>query len=155
MKNLFHHHLSIFLLASLLPMTLMAATPPKVGDKAPDFTLNTLDRQSVRLSDLTPKGKTVLIVLRGWPGYAKEQTRLRSLEEAVKSSRESAQAAKQLYANGLASFINVLDAERSLYPVQNEVVKSHVAISVNLISLYKALGGGWNADVKLAQSPSQ
>ncbi len=50
-------------------MTLMAATPPKVGDKAPDFTLNTLDRQSVRLSDVTPKGKTVLIVLRGWPGY--------------------------------------------------------------------------------------
>src|SRR5271154_4565711 len=69
MKNSFHHHLSIFLLACLLPLTLMAATPPKVGDKAPDFTLNTLDHQSVRLSDLTSKGKTVLIVLRGWPGY--------------------------------------------------------------------------------------
>ncbi len=49
-------------------MTSMAATPPEVGDKAPDFTLNTLDQQSVRLSDLTSKGKTVLIVLRGWPG---------------------------------------------------------------------------------------
>lgn len=69
MKNSFHHHLSTVLLACLLPMTLMAATPPKVGDKAPDFTLNTLDHQTVRLSDLTPKGKTVLIVLRGWPGY--------------------------------------------------------------------------------------
>src|SRR5260370_27310675 len=69
MKNSFHHHLSSFLLACLLPVTLTAATPPKVGDKAPDFTLNTMDHQSVRLSDLTPKGKTVLIVLRGWPGY--------------------------------------------------------------------------------------
>jgi peroxiredoxin len=69
MKNAFHHYLSIFLLACLLPVTLMAANTPKVGDKAPDFTLNTLDHQSVRLSDLTLKGKTVLIVLRGWPGY--------------------------------------------------------------------------------------
>ncbi len=46
-----------------------AAEPPKVGDKAPDFTLKTLDDQSVTLSDLTASNKVVLIVLRGWPGY--------------------------------------------------------------------------------------
>jgi peroxiredoxin len=40
-----------------------------VGDKAPEFTLKTLDDQTVRLSDLTAKGKVVLVVLRGWPGY--------------------------------------------------------------------------------------
>jgi thioredoxin-dependent peroxiredoxin len=48
---------------------LNAAEPPKVGDKAPDFALNTLDGQTVHLSNLTAKGKVVLIVLRGWPGY--------------------------------------------------------------------------------------
>lgn len=46
-----------------------AAEPPKVGDKAPDFTLKTLDDQSVTLSDLTASNKVVLVVLRGWPGY--------------------------------------------------------------------------------------
>ena len=46
-----------------------AATPPQVGDMAPDFTLKTLDDQSVRLSDLTAKSDVVLVVLRGWPGY--------------------------------------------------------------------------------------
>jgi peroxiredoxin len=45
------------------------ANPPSVGSSAPDFTLNTLDDQPVRLDDLTAKGKVVLIVLRGWPGY--------------------------------------------------------------------------------------
>ena len=56
------------LLACALPLTLHAATP-KVGDKAPDFALKTLDDQTVRLSDLTATGKVVLVVLRGWPEY--------------------------------------------------------------------------------------
>jgi hypothetical protein len=42
MKNSFHPHLSIFLLACLLPVILNAAAPPKVGEKAPDFTLTML-----------------------------------------------------------------------------------------------------------------
>jgi peroxiredoxin len=53
--------------ASTLPLT--AAEIPKVGDKAPDFTLKTLDDHAVRLTELTAKGSVVLIVLRGWPGY--------------------------------------------------------------------------------------
>jgi outer membrane protein TolC len=38
----------------------------------------------------------------------------------------------------------VLDAERSLYQAQDQLVQSERAVSVNLISLYKSLGGGWN-----------
>ena len=53
----------------LLPLALHAAEVPKVDEKAPDFTLKTLDDQTVRLSELTAKGNVVLVVLRGWPGY--------------------------------------------------------------------------------------
>src|SRR5215510_9057230 len=60
--------LGLGLLACALALTLHAA-PPKVGDKAPDFALRTLDDKTVRLSDLTATGKVVLVVLRGWPGY--------------------------------------------------------------------------------------
>lgn len=35
------------------------ANPPSVGSSAPDFTLNTLDDQSVRLDDLTAKGNRI------------------------------------------------------------------------------------------------
>ena len=75
--------------------------------------------------------------------YAKEQIRRRSLEDAVKSSQDSLHLANQLYSNGLASFINVLDAERSLYQAEDALVQSDRTISANLISLYKSLGGGW------------
>jgi len=75
--------------------------------------------------------------------YAKEQIRRRSLEDAVKSSEESLRLANQLYANGLANFINVLDAERSLYQAQDALVQSDKTVTTDVIALYKSLGGGW------------
>lgn len=66
------------LLLSLLLPFLMAATaaplhtistPPAVGDKAPDFTLSTVQGKDVRLSEMTAKAPVVLVVLRGYPGY--------------------------------------------------------------------------------------
>jgi len=83
--------------------------------------------------------------------YAKEQIRRRSLEDAVTSSRDSLHLANQLYSNGLANFINVLDAERSLYQAEDALVQSDKAVTQNLISLYKALGGGWET----LEKPSQ
>ena len=77
--------------------------------------------------------------------YAKEQVRLRSLEEAAASSQNSLDLARKLYANGLTDFLNVLVAEGSLYQTQDLLIQSQRTVSVNLISLYKALGGGWEA----------
>jgi peroxiredoxin len=42
---------------------------PKTGDRAPDFTLQSLDGETVRLGELTDRGTVVLVVLRGFPGY--------------------------------------------------------------------------------------
>jgi NodT family efflux transporter outer membrane factor (OMF) lipoprotein len=75
--------------------------------------------------------------------YAKEQIRRQSLADAVKSSEESLRLADQLYANGLANFINVLDAERSLYQAQDALVQSDKTVTTDVIALYKSLGGGW------------
>jgi outer membrane protein TolC len=75
--------------------------------------------------------------------YAKEQIRRQQLEAAVKSSEESLRLANQLYANGLANFINVLDAERSLYQAQDALVQSDKTVTTDVIALYKSLGGGW------------
>lgn len=41
----------------------------KVGDKAPDFRLETINGDKVQLSELYKKQPVVLVVLRGWPGY--------------------------------------------------------------------------------------
>ena len=82
----------------------------------------------------------------GLTAYAKEQVRRRSLEDAVKSSQESLRLANRLYANGLTDFINVLDAERSLYEAQDALVQSDTTVSTDVIALYKSLGGGWDAE---------
>ena len=78
--------------------------------------------------------------------YAKEQVRRRELATAVKSSQESLHRANELYANGLSNFINVLDAERSVYQAQDQFVQSDRNVSANLITLYKSLGGGWKTE---------
>jgi peroxiredoxin Q/BCP len=46
-----------------------ASEPPAVGERAPDFTLHTLDGRSIELNQLTGQSGVVLLVLRGWPGY--------------------------------------------------------------------------------------
>ncbi|MGE3313325.1 MAG: peroxiredoxin family protein [Limisphaerales bacterium] len=51
------------------PVARGASEIPKVGDKAPDFTLRTLDDKAVRLAEMTGEGSVVVVVLRGWPGY--------------------------------------------------------------------------------------
>ena len=86
----------------------------------------------------------------GLVAYAKEQTRRRSLQEAVTSSQKSLDTANKLYANGLADFLRVLDAERSLYQAQDALAQSDRTVSANLVSLYKALGGGWECTEKAA-----
>ena|SRR5712664_1488857 len=48
---------------------LLIAAPPKIGATAPDFSLQTLNDQTITLSTLTSNGPVVLLVLRGWPGY--------------------------------------------------------------------------------------
>lgn len=59
-----------FALAFSLPALLGAqAQTPTVGAKAPDFTLNTPAGAAVRLSAEVAKGPTVLVLLRGFPGY--------------------------------------------------------------------------------------
>ncbi len=77
--------------------------------------------------------------------YAKEQSRNVPLREAVVSSSRALDVARQQYASGLTSFINVLDAERTVYQAQDNLVQSDQTVAQDLIALCKALGGGWLA----------
>lgn len=53
---------------SVIALAAFAATP-RVGEKAPDFTLNALDGGKVQLSQVTKSSPVALVVLRGFPGY--------------------------------------------------------------------------------------
>lgn len=80
-----------------------------------------------------------------------EQERLVSLEEAVTANRKAVQLATQLYSEGQIEFLNLLDAQRSLYVTESALVQSNQNVSTNLVALYKALGGGWNEEPATVQ----
>jgi NodT family efflux transporter outer membrane factor (OMF) lipoprotein len=75
--------------------------------------------------------------------YAKQQRRRESLAAATSAAQRAAQLAQDQYKAGLVDFSNVLDAQRSLLSLQDQLAQSDGAVTSNLIRLYKALGGGW------------
>jgi NodT family efflux transporter outer membrane factor (OMF) lipoprotein len=77
--------------------------------------------------------------------YAREQVRRGELLDAYDANREAAVLARRLHANGLIEFLDVLVAERSLLESEDRLVASETAVSSSLVTLYVALGGGWEA----------
>lgn len=64
----------------------------------------------------------------------------RDLTAANQRSYDLSQA---LYTQGSDSFLEVLDAQRSLYSAQQSLISLELSEQVNRVTLYKVLGGGW------------
>jgi outer membrane protein TolC len=102
---------------------------------------------AVQEAALAEYEKTALISLQdaenALVAYAQEQNRHRALAEETAENRRSLDMANGLYAKGRVNFLDVLDAERSLYQSEDQLAVSDQTVSLDLIALYKALGGGW------------
>jgi NodT family efflux transporter outer membrane factor (OMF) lipoprotein len=83
--------------------------------------------------------------------YDKEQARQKILENEVAQYQQAASLALVKYTRGLSNFLDVLEAQRSLYSAQDSLVQSRATVSTNLIALYKALGGGWEKNDPVAR----
>lgn len=77
--------------------------------------------------------------------YAKEYERHKALVDAVAANVKAVDYSTQLYAQGQTDFLNVLNAQRSLFASQDSLVQSTRSLSTDLVALYKALGGGWDS----------
>ncbi|MDW5287378.1 TolC family protein [Formosa sp. PL04] len=71
------------------------------------------------------------------------QEKYKFISEAVGQTEEAVGLVKIQYDTQITDFQNVLDTQRSLFRQQNQKVTSETDIVINLIKLYKALGGGW------------
>jgi NodT family efflux transporter outer membrane factor (OMF) lipoprotein len=104
-------------------------------------------QNAVQAAALATYEKTVVTALQdaenALVAYAQEQNRRHALQEQSEQDRRSFDMAQGLYTEGQVNFIDVLDAERSLYQADDELAASDTAVSLDLIALYKALGGGW------------
>lgn len=66
-----------------------------------------------------------------------------ALREVRNQGVETLKLSLELYKQGLSPFQNVLDAQRSLLSYENQLVQAEGSSLLQLITLYKALGGGW------------
>ncbi|HVS77014.1 MAG TPA: efflux transporter outer membrane subunit [Steroidobacteraceae bacterium] len=121
-------------------------------------------RSTVRLRRLQAKeaaviyAQTVLGALNqvedALAAYGSDQARRASLQTAVTASRNARQLARQRYQSGVASFIDVLDAERTEEQNELALADATTAVSADLVQLYRALGGGWESPGTEAEVPT-
>jgi NodT family efflux transporter outer membrane factor (OMF) lipoprotein len=99
-------------------------------------------------------------VLRAWheiddqlTAYNSSQRRRDSLAEAVRQNQIALRTAQQQYVEGVVDFVNVLTVQGALLATQEQWVESSAGVSLAMVGLYKALGGGWES-VYPAQVPT-
>ena len=92
--------------------------------------------------------KTVLEALQGvetaLATYSLELEHHQTLATAVDFNIKARDISQQLFEQGTTDFLSVLDAERSLFGSQTALTQSKQSISADLVTLYQALGGGWD-----------
>lgn len=75
-------------------------------------------------------------------GYRKTGERLEVQEKRIVTLKRSSQLARRRFEEGIASYIEVLDAERNLYQAETAMVETQRARLQTSVDLYKSLGGG-------------
>lgn len=83
--------------------------------------------------------------------YAEEQSRSDHLDATVRASQDALTLANAQYRAGLVDFLAVLDSQRTLFANQDLLAQSQTALVIDLVSLYKALGGGGKAFQRISR----
>lgn len=75
--------------------------------------------------------------------FSREEERRMRLLNADSASTRAANYARQRFEIGSGDFLSVLDAERSQLDISAQLAQSETQLLLNLVAVYKALGGGW------------
>jgi NodT family efflux transporter outer membrane factor (OMF) lipoprotein len=75
--------------------------------------------------------------------YEAEQVRIEKLTEAMTAGQRAVDLSTERYDRGLTDFLNVVDAERQFYDLQEQYAEAQVSQGEQFVQLYKSLGGGW------------
>jgi NodT family efflux transporter outer membrane factor (OMF) lipoprotein len=98
--------------------------------------------------------KTVLLALEDAENaltrYAKEQSRLAIIAEQAEAARRAEALAQIQYREGSQDFLALLDAQRNQLAADDALAAAEATVNVNVVSVYKALGGAGQFEVPLA-----
>ena len=82
----------------------------------------------------------------GLSRYGGERRRNALLRTQVQAAEAAYQMSGDRYKAGLSDFINVLNAEGAVLDAETQLAQSDGQLDEDLVSLYKALGGGWSGE---------
>jgi outer membrane protein TolC len=68
---------------------------------------------------------------------------LKAQEGVVEAEAARFELARLRYENGISSYLDLLDAQRSLFTARQAVIQTRLQLLQNQVLLYRALGGGW------------
>jgi NodT family efflux transporter outer membrane factor (OMF) lipoprotein len=144
-----------------VPMTWIGAIGPSVTMPILDF--GGLDAQ-IEVADLQTRGlfaaykQAILTAVQqvddAVASYNAQLRRLASLNNALDAAQQAAKISSERYDRGLTDFLNVLDAERELYGIEEQNVIARQAAAAQFVALCKALGGGWPPDAIIPALPT-
>ncbi|KTS29955.1 NodT family efflux transporter outer membrane factor (OMF) lipoprotein [Pantoea sp. PNA 14-12] len=85
--------------------------------------------------------------------YRADQQRVTALDETTGALQRTFDLASDSYRQGLSTFLEVLDAQRQLAQAEEQATQARMQSGLDLVALYKALGGGWETyqNVQLPQ----
>lgn len=75
------------------------------------------------------------------------------LDATVTALQESVRLSLQRYTDGIANYFEVLEAQQQLFPAELALVRVQADELVAVVTLYRALGGGWRLDVPAWSAP--
>jgi NodT family efflux transporter outer membrane factor (OMF) lipoprotein len=146
--------------AALLPYTAIWSIGPAVNTPFLDF--GALDAQ-INIADFRTRGflvgyrqaivQAVQQVDDAGAAFHAQQDRLADLDRALTAAREATRIATERYDRGLTDFLNVLDAERQQFDLEQSRVAALQVEGEALIGLFRALGGGWPLKDNLPDIP--
>ncbi len=86
--------------------------------------------------------------------YAQERLRAEQLSRATDATQRAVDLVRTQYLSGLTNFQNVLDTQRTLFQLQQQLADSEGRQVQSLVALYRALGGGWDVEAPDAAMPT-
>ena len=97
--------------------------------------------------DVARYEKAIQVAFREVADALAERATLAERLDARRLQLEATQASYRLsdarYRGGVDSFLGVLDAQRTLYLAEQELMVARLSDAANRVTLYKVLGGGW------------
>jgi multidrug efflux system outer membrane protein len=86
--------------------------------------------------------------------FSRQQQDIRRqlLKDAAREAAATQSTAQNRYIHGLQDYLSVLDAQRTRYNLDDQLVQNELSVLTNRVTLYRALGGGWAKPPALAKA---